>query len=163
MKCPKGRIDDAFPGLAYSPQPADVFLGRWYGIMEQHTSTPTRLSSALLVGSDEVLLYTRQHILEKQGFRVSQVAPTDAVDMLLSSPPDVIIACHTLTTQEADLLVEAARGMSASPALIGFTTELAPRPTSHPFDGTVWSLASPEVFVSKVHEVLQPRSRVTSA
>jgi len=27
----------------------------------------------------------------------------------------------------------------------------------------VWSLASPEVFVSKVHELLQPRSRATSA
>ena len=126
--------------------------------MDQNKERSIRSTVALLVGTDQILLYTRKAILEKEGFRVSTMDPVHAVHNLREASPDVIIACHTLTIPEADDLVRAARAESPAPALVGFSKELAPAPTSYPFDATVWSLASPESFVNEVHAVLLKRA-----
>lgn len=100
------------------------------------------------------MLYTRTAILQKEGFEVSQVEPLHAVERLKTSSPDLVVACHTLSAEEADKLVVASRKMTRPPRLVGFSKDLSPRPTDHPFDVTVWSLASPETFITKVHQVL---------
>ncbi len=125
--------------------------------MHPQSAPQTRSGTALLVGTDEMLLYTRKAILEKQGFAVSIVEPVHAVDHLDASDYDVVVACHTITPEEADSLVQAARARPVQPALIGFSREVVPAPTSHPFDVSVWSFASPEAFISKVHEALETR------
>lgn len=104
-----------------------------------------------------MLLYTRKAILEKQGFAVSTVEPLNAVERLNASSQDVVIACHSLTPEEANSLVRSTRAISHRPALISFTKELSPVSTPYPFDASIWSLATPEAFISKVHEVLSLR------
>ncbi len=122
--------------------------------MELRKTSPDRRDTALLVGSDEVLLYTRKAILERQGFTVTISSPVNSSTELDASHYDVIIACHTLKSEEADTLVQTARALRDPPALVGFTKGLAPKPTAFPFDASVWSLASPEAFLGKVNEVL---------
>lgn len=102
-----------------------------------------------------MLLYTRKAILEKQGFKVSTNSPEDALGSVGTLVYSVIIACHTLHPSEADALVKAARANPVPPALISFSKDLSPVPTAHPFDASVWSLAPPETFITKVHEVLR--------
>ena len=102
-----------------------------------------------------MLLFTRKSILEQQHFSVSISSPRHAPDTLRSSDFDVVIACHTLIPEEAALLVETARAKLKVPALIGFTKQPSPLPKAHPFDIVIWSLASPETFVRKVHEALR--------
>ena len=116
--------------------------------------SPAVPPTALLVGTEDMLLFTRKSILERQHFSVSISSPTQAPDTLRSSDFDVVIACHTLIPEEAALLVETARAKSKVPALIGFTKHPSPRPAPL-FDVTIWSLASPETFVRKVHEALR--------
>ncbi len=125
--------------------------------MDHQLVSQNQIGTALLVGTDEVLLYTRRVILEKQGFAISTSTPTDAVDKLRKSSFDLVVACHTLCTEEADQIVLVARAGGNRPALISFSKQMSPEPTTHPFDGNVWSLASPETFISKVHEVLRNR------
>ncbi len=122
--------------------------------MDQRSSPPTRPNTALLVGTDDLLLYTRTAILRNEGFEVWQVEPLQAAEKLQTSSPDLIVACHTLSIEEADKLVITARAMSKPPGLVGFSKDISPRPTDHPFDVTVWSLASPETFVTKVYQAL---------
>lgn len=106
-----------------------------------------------------MLLYTRKAILEKQGFEVSIQSPQEAIGSVGNSVYSVIVACHTLRPSEADALVEAARANPAPPALISFSKDLSPAATAHPFDASVWSLALPETFITKVHEVLRSDHR----
>lgn len=123
--------------------------------MDQTSLPQHHQRTALLVGTDEVLLYTRKAILEKEGFKVSIDDPVTAIADVGSSRFSVVVVCHTLDSREADALVKAARANPARQALIGFSKELVPAPTAYPFDGSVWSLALPEAFVSKVHDLLQ--------
>ncbi len=122
-----------------------------------HTSSPSSSPSALLVGTDDMLLYTRKAILEKEGFHVFINSPLDAIRIVNNSEYNLIIACHTLGPAEADALVIAARSNPTHPALISFSKNPAPEHTGHPFDDSVWSFALPEAFISKVHEALRSR------
>ncbi len=124
---------------------------------QPHFSPATR--NALLVGTDEMLLYTRKAILEQEGFDVVIADPANALNSVKTSDLSVVVACHTLNLPEADALVQAARSNPAQPVLIAFSRNVVPQPTDHPFDGSVWSLAVPEVFISKVHELLRTRVR----
>ena len=76
-----------------------------------------------------------------------------------SNDIDVVVACHTLTGEEADNLVQAASRQPVRPALVSFSKEISPRPTRHPFDASVWSLALPEAFVQTVSQVLVSRQQ----
>ncbi len=125
--------------------------------MSQDLVPPTSSPTALLVGTDEMLLYTRKAILEKQGLHVSINSAPDAIAAVATSGYNLIIACHTLAPAEADALVIAARSNPTHPALISFSKNPAPEHTGHPFDHSVWSLALPEAFISKVHEALRSR------
>lgn len=127
--------------------------------MDKHFTAQNAPRTALLVGTDGVLLYTRKAILEKQGFDVAIHSPSEAIDTVATLVCNVIVACHTLDLKEADALVQAARSNPASPALISFSKHLSPVATAHPFDGSVWSLAPTEAFVDKVHEVLRSHPR----
>lgn len=109
------------------------------------------------MGTDEVLLYTRKMMLEKHGFTIAIADPKEVIDRLNSSPFDVVVACHTLRQDEADTLVDAARARPSAPVLIGFSRQMSPEPSRHPFDATVWSLSSPETFLDTVHQALVHR------
>lgn len=126
--------------------------------MNPHPVPPTRPCNALLVGTDQVLLYTRKAILQKEGFVISTAPPADAIATLSRSDFDLVVGCHTLSPAEADSLVQAARANPVRPALIGFTKGPSPLPTQHPFDASVWSLATPENLVGTVRELLRSRS-----
>ncbi len=126
-------------------------------MMLQHLVPDASSPTALLVGTDEMLLYTRKAILEKEGFKVSINSPPDAIGIVSTSAYNLIIACHTLAPAEAEALVIAAKSNPAHPALIGFSKNPTPEPTSHPFDLSVWSLALPDSFISKVHEAVRSR------
>ena len=118
-----------------------------------------RPPTALLVGTDQVLLYTRKAILEQQGFEVHVIAPAKVTVLLSSSEyntemADVIVACHTLSVDEIHALGKAARKRPEKPALIGFTKGISvPEPS--PFDASIWSLASPDAFLHTVQKVLK--------
>lgn len=104
-----------------------------------------------------MLLLTRRILLERDGFQVSHSAPTEVVEDLPRISPDVVIACHTLTREESDVVVRTASSMESRPALVGFTKELEPLPTAYPYDSTIWSLANPDTFLGKVRQVLANR------
>lgn len=121
-----------------------------------HTSPLShQFGTALLVGTDETLLYTRKAILEQQGFHIAIADPEKAAGCMNQSNFAVVVACHMLKPEEADQLVTAARARPNPPALITFSRHISPEATKHPFDATVWSLDSPATFVSKVHETLR--------
>ena len=113
--------------------------------------------TALLVGTEEVLLYTRSAILRKHGFAISIASPEQAVVILGHTSFDLTVACHTLTSIQADALVVAARKNSRPPALLAYSKQNKPAPTLFPFDASIWSLATPETLISTVDGLLASR------
>lgn len=127
--------------------------------MNQSVLPQTQTATALLVGTDDMLLFTRKAMLQMHGFEVSIHNLANAIKSVGTADFHLIVACHTLEPREADTLVQTARSNPARPALIGFSKDTSPAPTAHPFDGSVWSLSAPEAFISKVHEVLGLRPK----
>ena len=113
---------------------------------------------ALLVGIDEMLLYTREAILEKKGLAVCRAEPRKAPATIQNAEFDIVIACHTLTPDEVRSIADAAKCAETAPALIGFTKDVAESSPAHAYDAWVWSLASPEAFIKAVDEVLRSRA-----
>lgn len=130
--------------------------------MQHPNAPPTRTVNVLLVGTEQMLLYTRKVILEKQRMAVSIVEPADAVDRLRSSDCDVVITCHTLQPEEAEQIAEAARFKIHPPGLICFTKQPFPAATPGSFDAFVWSLSTPETLVERVFAVLPSRQNGTA-
>ena len=59
--------------------------------------------SVLVFGRDFQLVHTRSLILEKAGFRVRTASSLPDIHQLLSEPTmDVMLLCHSLSTQECD-------------------------------------------------------------
>ena len=113
---------------------------------------------ALLVGTDDMLLYTREAILEKRGFAVMKQAPLKAPGVIQNAEFDVVIACHTLSPEEAQSIAEAAKSAEGAPALIGFTKDSSQTSPAQAYDACIWSLASPEAFIHTVDQVLRSRA-----
>jgi DNA-binding NtrC family response regulator len=58
-------------------------------------------ASVLVFGRDYRLAHTRSLILEKAGFRVRTASSVPDLQQLLSEPSmDVMVLCHSLTTQD---------------------------------------------------------------
>jgi DNA-binding NtrC family response regulator len=58
-------------------------------------------ASVLVFGRDYQLVHTRGMILEKAGFRVRTASSLPDIQQLLSEPAmDVMLLCHSLSTQE---------------------------------------------------------------
>ena len=123
-----------------------------------HTIVRQPSAIALLVGTDEMLLYTREAILEKRGFAVVREEPLKAPGLIGIAEFDVVIACHTLTPTEARSLADAVKSAGAPPALIGFTKDSSQTSPAHAYDACLWSLASPEAFITTVDSVLRLRN-----
>jgi DNA-binding NtrC family response regulator len=60
-------------------------------------------ASVLVFGRDRQLVHTRGLILEKAGFRVRTASSLPDIHQLLSEPTmDVMLLCHSLSTEECD-------------------------------------------------------------
>jgi DNA-binding NtrC family response regulator len=60
-------------------------------------------ASVLVFGRDYQLVHTRSLILEKAGFRVRTAASLPDLHQLLAEPTmDVMLLCHSLSTEECD-------------------------------------------------------------
>jgi DNA-binding NtrC family response regulator len=60
-------------------------------------------ASVLVFGRDYQLVHTRSLILEKAGFHVRTASSLPDIQQLLSEPSiDVMLLCHSLTTQDCD-------------------------------------------------------------
>jgi DNA-binding NtrC family response regulator len=60
-------------------------------------------ASVLVFGRDYQLVHTRGLILEKAGFRVRTASSLPDIQQLLSEPAmDVMLLCHSLSTQECN-------------------------------------------------------------
>lgn len=159
--CPRDSFDAEFcskEGLTTSPAAGILATYRRKKLeastMEPKLSLKTYRRRALLVGTEQVLLSTRNAILTQQGFEVIIEPPMGAAQRLATTDFDLVVACHTLSVEEADLLVQTTRAKSSATALISFSRQTVPEPTDHPFDASVWSLGSPDLFIATVNKVV---------
>ena len=112
------------------------------------------VTRVLLVGTEQMLLYTRKIILEKRSMLVSIAKPADAVDRMHDCDFDVVITCHTLHIEEAEQIVRAARTNTHIPGLICLTKQPFTPEMPASFDASIWSLSTPDEFLERVFALL---------
>ena len=124
--------------------------------MRALNTLPTRpVARVLLVGTEQMLLYTRKIILEKRSILVSVANPGDALNRMRDFNFDVVITCHTLHIKEAEQIVKAARTNTHTPGLICLTTQPFLPETPASFDASICSLSTPDDFLERVFALLQ--------
>ncbi len=109
-------------------------------------------SRALLVGTEAVLLESREALLMREQIDALCAHPAEVCDALRSNKFDVVIACHTLSQAEAAAVLEAIRMTGSQARAINFS-KVGSQPTPG-YQATVWSLGGPPAFLATVRQVL---------
>jgi response regulator RpfG family c-di-GMP phosphodiesterase len=109
----------------------------------------------VLAGQDVHLLETRAEVLKKTGSDVVYCVGSEALNIVASEMPDLLVLCHTLAHQEAEAIAE--RVYSCCPktrVLLVVSQVVADRPYEDAkFDAT--SLPEPKRLVACAIELLQ--------
>ncbi len=109
--------------------------------------------SILLYGTDESLMETRAWVIERAGLKVRRTR--DGVEVRRSIAEDridLLILCHTLTTQEVDRVLDEAHRQPASHTLV-----LSAHVTDFPEtaqDAVLSAFSGPHTLITKVLELV---------
>ncbi len=107
---------------------------------------------ALLVGTEAVLLESREALLAREQICALCAHPADVPDALRQHHFDLVIACHTLSQDQAAAVVDAIKTSGSQARAITFS-KVGSQPTPG-YQATVWSLGGPPAFLSTVRQVL---------
>jgi CheY-like chemotaxis protein len=70
------------------------------------------MCTILAIGQDEELLYTRSAVLRKCNAGVITARPSEATEILKAGRFDLVVLCHTLSTEDMNKLVSLAHQAS---------------------------------------------------
>lgn len=109
----------------------------------------------LLVGQDEGLLHSRSAVLKRTGAVVVSHIGGDLLTMVQSEMPDMVVLCHSLSTDYAEAMADAARLCCPKTRVLLVLSELrADRPYKDAkFDAV--SPSEPSKLIARVSELLE--------
>jgi response regulator RpfG family c-di-GMP phosphodiesterase len=108
----------------------------------------------LLVGEDEGLLETRSEVLKRTGAIVTSHIGDDALKVVQSKVPDLVVVCHSLPTSDAESMADEVRRCCPKTRILLVLSELGvDRPYKDTkFDAT--SPAEPSKLIERATELL---------
>jgi response regulator RpfG family c-di-GMP phosphodiesterase len=117
------------------------------------------MQNILLVGHDSRLLSTRAAVLKKTKANVICCSASEALKLLESVPLDLIVLCHSLREEEAEIIAEMAHRCPQGPrVLLMILVAIQERPYRDAnYDAT--SLPDPASLIARATELLHGFSR----
>jgi CheY-like chemotaxis protein len=109
----------------------------------------------LLAGQDYRLLETRAAVLKRTGANVISCSGGEALDAVKSEMPDLVVLCHSLAVDDAELMADRVRDCCPTTKVLLVLSEVGPdKPYCNAkFDAT--TLAEPSRLVKHATELLQ--------
>jgi CheY-like chemotaxis protein len=109
----------------------------------------------LVAGQDARLLATRAEVLKKTGAEIVSCTASEALKFLETEAPDLIVLCHSLSEEEAEMITRKAHERGQRTRLLMVVSE-ASRQRLHRdemFDAT--TLSDPTRLIARAKELLQ--------
>jgi response regulator RpfG family c-di-GMP phosphodiesterase len=108
----------------------------------------------LLVGQDEGLLETRSAVLKKTGAVVTSYIGNDALKVVQSEMPDLVVVCHSLPMDDAESVADGVRICCPKTRILLVLSVVADRPYKETkFDAI--SPAEPSSLIARSTELLR--------
>jgi CheY-like chemotaxis protein len=109
----------------------------------------------VLAGQDVGLLETRAEVLKKTGAKVVYCVGSQALNVVASEQPDLLVLCHSLLHEEAEMIADRVHASyPKTRVLLVVSQVIAERPyLDAKFDAT--SLPEPTRLVARATELLQ--------
>jgi len=120
------------------------------------------MNTVLVYGRDPRLLETRQWLLEAEGYHVLPISGIAQIKSI-APPVDLLVVCHTVPSDECDLVLElaSARWPGAHKLILVARTET---PSCAAKAESFHTIEGPAKLVSLVHQLLPPNQpRAASA
>jgi DNA-binding response OmpR family regulator len=115
---------------------------------------PNGLPRLLCYGHDEVLLYTRKKILERDFYVETARTLNDLEDVLARGSVQVAVVCHSVPDAECQEMIERLRVESPEVKVLVLQAT-SPETCSEHSDRTMESLQGPPALLSEVHELME--------
>jgi CheY-like chemotaxis protein len=114
------------------------------------------MCTILAIGQDEELLYTRSAVLRKCNAGVITARPSEAIEILKAGCFDLVVLCHTLSTEDRKRLVLLAHQQASSIQVLEVLRATEPS-WEHAFSGAdEMAPSNPERLIAKVIEMCAP-------
>jgi DNA-binding response OmpR family regulator len=108
----------------------------------------------VLAGQDVHLLETRAEVLKATGAEVVYCIGSQALNVVESERPDLLVLCHSLLNEEAEMIADRIHVSCAKTRVLLVLSQVIDRPyEGEKFDAT--SLADPTRLVARANELLQ--------
>ena len=114
---------------------------------------PSSRPRVLCYGHDEMLLYTRERILDRE-FLVERCNTLTGLEQVLSRGPlDLILLCHSVPAAECEEVIEMARAESPGVKVL-VLHESMPGACSVHSDASMENLEGPPALLHEIHALL---------
>jgi DNA-binding response OmpR family regulator len=108
----------------------------------------------VLAGQDVRLLETRAEVLKETGAEVVYCIGSQALKVVESERPDLLVLCHSLLNEEAEMIADRVHVCCSKTRVLLVVSQVIDRPyEGEKFDAT--SLADPTRLVARANELLQ--------
>jgi DNA-binding response OmpR family regulator len=112
------------------------------------------MPNIVLAGQDVHLLETRAEVLKATGAEVVYCIGSQALNVVESERPDLLVLCHSLLNEEAEMIADRIHVSCAKTRVLLVLSQVIDRPyEGEKFDAT--SLADPTRLVARANELLQ--------
>jgi hypothetical protein len=112
------------------------------------------MPTIVLAGQDVYLLETRAEVLKKTGAKVVYCVGSQALKVVESELPDLLVLCHSLQHEEAEMIADGVHICCPRTRVLLVVSQLLEGPyRGEKFDAT--SLADPTRLVARANELLQ--------
>jgi CheY-like chemotaxis protein len=109
----------------------------------------------LLAGQDDRLLETRAAVLQRTGATVISCSGGEALDAVKSEMPDLVVLCHSLAVDDAELMADRIRDCCPTARILLVLSEMGPNKPYRDAKFDAKTFAEPSRLVTHATELLK--------
>jgi len=108
----------------------------------------------VLAGQDVRLLETRAEVLKKTGAEVFYCVGSQALNVVASEMPDLLVLCHSLHHEEAEAIAERVHAVCSKTKVLLVVSQMFEEKRYHDANFDAASLPEPERLIKRSTELL---------